>query len=42
MGDGKSSVSPYDTAWVSFIQDTNNTNIDGTRGPYFHLVFNGL
>ncbi|XP_075109604.1 copal-8-ol diphosphate hydratase, chloroplastic-like isoform X3 [Nicotiana tabacum] len=23
MGDGRSSVSPYDTAWVSFIRDTN-------------------
>nr|XP_010324500.1 copal-8-ol diphosphate hydratase, chloroplastic [Solanum lycopersicum] len=35
MGDGRSSVSPYDTAWVSFIEDTN-TNINGTsKRPLF-------
>ncbi|PHT39508.1 Copal-8-ol diphosphate hydratase, chloroplastic, partial [Capsicum baccatum] len=39
MGDGRSSVSPYDTAWVSFIQDyTNTTNINGiitSKRPLF-------
>ncbi|KAG5589200.1 hypothetical protein H5410_039714 [Solanum commersonii] len=35
MGDGRSSVSPYDTAWVSFIEDSN-TNINGTsKSPLF-------
>jgi len=35
MGDGRSSVSPYDTAWVSFIEDSN-TNINGTsKTPLF-------
>ncbi|MCD9559421.1 Copal-8-ol diphosphate hydratase, chloroplastic [Datura stramonium] len=31
MGDGRSSVSPYDTAWVSFIKDTNGTS----KSPLF-------
>ncbi|XP_075086850.1 copal-8-ol diphosphate hydratase, chloroplastic-like [Nicotiana tabacum] len=31
MGDGRSSVSPYDTAWVSFIGETNN----GSERPLF-------
>ncbi|PHU08646.1 Copal-8-ol diphosphate hydratase, chloroplastic [Capsicum chinense] len=39
MEDGRSSVSPYDTAWVSFIQDyTNTTNINGiitSKRPLF-------
>ncbi|XP_070048281.1 copal-8-ol diphosphate hydratase, chloroplastic-like isoform X2 [Nicotiana tomentosiformis] len=33
MGDGRSSVSPYDTAWVSFIRD--DTNNGSSERPLF-------